>query len=88
MSNSQETEEPEIHLPKKLRQFYEMLRGGGDVKIVDLYVALSEKPPLPDSARMHMWLGPYVVKINRRIKKHGQAVRPGELRRTYRLIVL
>ena len=38
--------------------------------------------------RQQQTLGPYIVRLNRRLAKYRLAVKPGALKRTYALVVV
>lgn len=77
---------PEAGLTPREQDLYALLRGGADVKIDDLFSAADGPPELPYNRQM--WLGPYITKLNRRIKNHKLKVRPGVARGTYRLVAI
>lgn len=70
------------------RRLYDTLRDAGDVHVKDVYRAVIGKRPLDTDRITQQFLGPYVTKTNRRIRPHGLAVKPGERKYTYRLVVL
>ncbi len=76
-------------LASQQRQLYEILQRSGDVAFVDLYLALGGRPERAaetDGRGRHYaqsWLGPRIVKLNKRLKPHGQRVVPGRIKRTY-----
>jgi len=74
-------------LPASQKTLYEALRGRGDVSIEKLYSALG-LAETTDSVRQQQTLGPYIVRLNRRLAKHRLAVKPGALKRTYALVVV
>lgn len=73
-----------IALPRRCQQLYDALSGRGDVPFATLCEAIDAN--LGPTASQQ-WLGPYVTRLNRRLVKHGLAVKPGVVKGTYRLIV-
>lgn len=73
-----------LRLGPKQRALYERLQGCGDVSIDELFEAVGGK----DGRHRQSWLGPYITRLNRRLAPHHLAVRPGDLKRTYRLQVV
>jgi hypothetical protein len=73
-----------IELPKRCQQLYDALAGEGDVPFAVLCEAIDAN--LGPTASQQ-WLGPYVTRLNRRLKAHGLTVKPGAIKGTYRLIV-
>lgn len=69
-----------MKLPKQQSKLYDALATGEDVLIEDLYRVLMDRDP-PKNAQQH--LGPYIVKLNRRLHAEGMVVTPGALKRTY-----
>ena len=74
-------------LPASQKVLYEALRGRGDVSIEKLYTVLG-LAETTDSVRQQQTLGPYIVRLNRRLAKYRLAVKPGALKRTYALVVV
>lgn len=76
-----------LELPPKLRQLYDFLDDKGDVDIHEVYASVfgDADKPLRETQQ---YLGPYITKLNRRLREHGQAVRPGRLKGTYCLVKL
>lgn len=73
-----------IDLPPQLSKLFSELFGKGDVPFVHLCTVLGIK-----EGRHHQQaLGPYVVRLNRRLKLHKMRVEPGQMKKTYRLVVL
>jgi len=77
--------EDRMTLPPALSKLYSALVGRGDVPIDDLYRLMFERDPPKDAQQR---LGSYIVKLNRRLVAKGLAVKPGQIKRTYRLHVL
>jgi hypothetical protein len=75
-------------LPAQQRTLYEALKGKGDVAIGDLFCALLPGAEEQERTRQQQMLGPYITRLNRRLSKHRQAVKPGDLKGTYRLVIL
>lgn len=65
----------------KLGQLYDLLYLRGEVAIDDLYQGLFDREPPPDAQAR---LGPYVARLNKKLRPHGLIVRPGsQHKRTY-----
>lgn len=78
-------------LPPKLALLYGAMPKDQDVMIPALFDTLmGEFGAETRNIRcgQQQYLGPYLTKLNRRIAKHGQAVKPGRLRGSYRLVSL
>ena len=73
-------------LPERQQQIYDVLKGRGDVPITELAAAIDS--PKQDLAAQQQWLGPYSVRLNRRLAKQKLRVKPGALKGTYRLTVV
>lgn len=71
-------------LPIRLQQLYSALLSQGDVSISHLCAAID----LADDKLAQQRLGSYITRLNRRIRKRGLGVVPGDRKRTYRLVVL
>ena len=72
-----------MEFPPQQQKLYDTLKDSGEVDINHIFVRLFERDP-PKNAQQH--LGPYIVKLNRRLASHGLVVRPGaRLKRTYSL---
>lgn len=76
-----------LELPPKLHELYNFLTGKGDVDILDIYrnVVDPQERPLREAQQ---YLGPYITKLNRRLREHGQIVKPGRLKGTYCLTTI
>lgn len=76
-----------LELPPKLKELHDFLAGKGDVEILEIYrnVVGNEELPL---RRAQQYLGPYVTKLNRRLREHRKVVKPGRLKGTYVLQAL
>jgi hypothetical protein len=60
------------------------LWGNGDVPIPSLYGAVLSTPtPNQEQRHLQQALGPYIIRLNRRLKKARLAVKPGRLKGTY-----
>lgn len=90
---------PLVDLPPKLKALHDSLLGEGDVPILDIYanVAGAADGRAPDSVvtppprplrEAQQYLGAYITQLNRRLREHGQVVRPGRLKGTYHLTTL
>ena len=73
-----------IDLPKQDAALYEALKGGKDVSIETLLVALGLETRA-DPRTDQQVVGVYVTRLNRRLRGHKQRVQPGQIKRTYRL---
>ena len=68
---------------------YDLLERNGDVSFVDIYLAVGgdpEKANDTDPSTRHYaqsWISSYIIRLNRRLKAHGQRVVPGRVKRTY-----
>ncbi len=81
-----------LELPEKLRKLYEFLQGKGDTPILDIYRHLNDREPQRAQISEHRYaqqaLGTHITRLNRRLREHKQAVRPGKLKGTYVLTSL
>lgn len=71
-------------LPLRQQQLYDALKGRGDVRWEELIAAIDAEP----KGRLDQYLGPYIIRLNRRLAKEGQKVQPGALKGTLRLTVI
>ena len=71
-----------LELPKREQDLYDLLVGQGDVHIAALYEAMGG-PEDRDPPYRQQWLGPYISRLNRRLKNLKMRVRPGQARETY-----
>jgi hypothetical protein len=71
-----------MKLPAQQQRLYDALAGNGDVDIDVLFRTLFDREPPKDAQQR---LGPYIVKLNRRLAAGNLVVRPGRLKRTYSL---
>lgn len=76
------------NLPAQQRVLHDALKSKGDVPIADLFAALFPGADESERVRQQQMLGPYITRLNRRLSKHRQAVKPGDLKGTYRLVIL
>jgi len=76
------------NLPAQQRVLYDALKGKGDVPIDAIYAGLGLTGAITDRVTQQQMLGPYITRLNRRLSKHRQAVKPGDLKGTYRLVIL
>ena len=74
-------------LPPKMSILYGALVGKGDVPVVSVHNTYFGEPEA-DFRKAMQRLGPYVTKLNRRLKNQKKAVKPGRLKGTYCLITL
>lgn len=78
-----------LELPPKQQQLYDLLKGNGDVRILDMHACVyGETADARELRNAQQRLGPHITRINRRLRGHGQVVRPGDLKGTYRLAIL
>lgn len=71
-----------IELPASLQKLYDAVKGGKPVTIDALHDTVFGET-LDVRRDMQQRLGSYVTKLNRRLKKHDKAVKPGDLKGTY-----
>lgn len=76
-----------LNLPPRLQDLYDALDGKGDVEIVSIYETVVGPPPRP-LRETQQYLGPYITKLNRRLREFGLIVKPGRLKGTYCLTSL
>lgn len=76
-----------LELPPKLRQLHDFLAGKADTDIMDIYMNVIDPDPVP-LRQAQQYLGPYITKLNRRLREHKQTVKPGRLKGTYVLTSL
>lgn len=69
--------------PAQQQKLYDLLFGNGEVEIDRIYRELFDRDAPKDAQQK---IGPYIVKLNRRLAPQGLVVRPGvRLKRTYSL---
>lgn len=73
-----------LELPPKLKELYDFLSGRGDVNILEIYNGVFSSQQL-QQREAQQYLGPYITKLNRRLREHRRIVRPGRLKGTYTL---
>ncbi len=73
-----------IPLPIRTQKLYDLLFGQGDVLIDDLYASMGG--PADATYTKAQWLGPYITRLNRRLRGEGLKVEPGKLKGSYRLV--
>lgn len=80
----------DIRLPStQQRALLDTLRDKGDVAIDDLFAVIDGPGERYRSSRQRQqWLGSYLIRLNRRLRKHKLKVQPGQMKRTYRLTVV
>lgn len=76
-----------LELPPKLKELHDFLKGKGDVAILEIYRNVVSPRELPQR-EAQQYLGPYITKLNRRLREHRQVVRPGRIKGTYVLAAL
>lgn len=69
-------------LPPAQGKLFAALEGKGDVAIELLFRTIFDRDPPKDAQQR---LGPYIVKLNRRLVERQLVVRPGRIKRTYSL---
>lgn len=67
---------------------YTALKGNGDVPFHTLLSATQDGAVAANDPHLQQRLGPYVTRLNRRLKAARLAVRPGRLKGTYCLVQL
>lgn len=77
-----------LELPPKLNALYAFLDGKGDVDILDIYTTLIDPRDGKPLREAQQYLGPYITKLNRRLREHRKIVRPGRIKGTYTLQAL
>jgi hypothetical protein len=73
-------------LPLRCQQIFDTLKGRGDVPVHELCQAIDKKSTA--FSYDQQFLGSYINRLNRRLKKRGMKVKPGALKGTYRLTVV
>lgn len=73
-----------LDLPPKLKALHNALIGEGDVDILKIYLDVAGPPERP-LREAQQYLGGYITALNRKLREHGQVVRPGRLKGTYHL---
>lgn len=76
-----------LEFPPKQQALYDALRGKGDVPISELYAAVFPQGGTAPAGKEQQWLGPYITKLNRRLARRGLAVKPGNTKGSYALVV-
>jgi hypothetical protein len=76
-----------LELPPKLAELHAFLTDRGDVEILAIYGRIIGGKPIPLRSAQQ-YLGPYITKLNRRLREHRQIVRPGRIKGTYCLVGL
>jgi len=71
-------------LPARTQHLYDALFGRGDVPIADLYATMGG--PVDASYTKAQWLGPYITRLNRRLRERGLKVTPGRMKGSYCLV--
>lgn len=74
----------DLKLPKQLGRLYAMLERGDDVPIATLCQGLGFEIGA-NSRSTQQIVGPYVVRLNHKLREHDLVVTPGRLKRTYTL---
>ena len=81
-----------LELPAKLQKLYDFMQGKGDTPILDIYRHLNDREPERAQLSEHRYaqqaLGTHITRLNRRLREHKQAVRPGRIKGTYVLTSL
>lgn len=73
-------------LPPYQARLYAALDGKGEVSIDKLYVAVIPGGTAEALRLRQQCLGPFITRLNRRLKQQRKAVRPGRLKGTYALV--
>jgi hypothetical protein len=77
-----------LELPPKLGELYRLLDGKGDVDILEIYTSIVDPREGKPLREAQQYLGPYITKLNRRLREHRKAVKPGRIKGTYCLCAL
>ncbi len=77
-----------MELPPAAQRLFDVFRGVGDVPIPMIHKAVFGDDPSLDTRGMQQRIGTPISRLNRRLRAHGLAVKPGQLKLTYRLISL
>lgn len=77
-----------LALPPKLKALHDSLLGEGDVPILDIYAKVADGTQERPLREAQQYIGTYITKLNRKLREHGQVVRPGRLKGTYHLTTL
>ena len=83
-----EVKEIRLYGPEQRALFAVLKQNGGDVHIDTLFEAVDGPAHVRSPRQRQQWLGSYLTRLNRRLRPYGIAVRPGDLKRTYRLNVV
>jgi len=76
-----------LELPTKLRELHDFLDGKGDVDILEIHGRMFGTDVI-QLRKAQQYLGPYITKLNRRLKEHRRKVVPGRIKGTYVLTAL
>jgi len=74
-------------LPPRQQQLHDLLFGKGDVPITHLYAAIFGEAERP-MRQQQQWISPYISALNRRLAVRNLKVEPGDLKNSYRLVVM
>lgn len=75
-------------LPPRLKQLYALLPRDKDVPILDIYRAMFPHGTPAELRYAQQYMGTHITKLNRRLRRHKEVVKPGRLKGTYRLQAL
>ena len=75
------------YLPPKMQRLYDFLDGKGDTPIVDIHNHIYGDD-VPDLRNAQQRIGSSITRLNRRLVKSKQAVKPGRIKGTYALVSL
>ena len=76
------------NLPPAQQRLFDALKGQGDVKIDVIFAAVYPDWPEAEPRYKQQRLGPVITRLNRRIAKDRMAVKPGDIKSTYRLTLV
>lgn len=75
-------------LPGRQQQLHDLLFGKGDVLVTDLHASMFPDAAPRRTTDMQRWLGPYITALNRNLVCRRLRVEPGDLKNSYRLVVM
>lgn len=78
----------EIKLPRQQQVIVDLLMNSGDVSIKTVFDAIGGPRDYYTNRRRQQYLQTYIRAANRHLAERGLAIRPGEMKRTYRLYVV
>lgn len=78
--------ETPAELTPRQRDLLKMLPLNEDVSVTTLYESFIGHADGRDRRQAQQYLGSWITRLNRRLKKHRLRVQPGRLKHTYRLV--